>query len=77
MSHHNPALTHFIDEGQLEARTGISRRNWERKRIRGDGPPFVKIGRLVRYPVAELDAWLAAHLRHSTSDPGPEGRPAA
>ena len=74
MRHDNSGSPHFIDEAQLEARTGISRRNWERKRIRGDGPPFVKIGRLVRYPVSELDAWLAAHLRHSTSDPGPDER---
>lgn len=25
------------------------------------GPPFVKVGRAVRYLRADLDAWLAAH----------------
>jgi hypothetical protein len=29
-------------------------RNWRAMRI---GPPFVKIGKAVLYPVAELDAW--------------------
>lgn len=29
-------------------------RNWRAMRI---GPPFVKIGKAVLYPVSELDAW--------------------
>lgn len=27
-------------------------------RTRGDGPPFTRVGRLVRYREQELDAWL-------------------
>lgn len=38
-------------------------------RLRGDGPPFVKVGpRAVAYRKADLDAWLAARVRHSTSE---------
>ena len=71
-----PNTSHLIDEAQLEERTGISRRNWERRRRLGNGPPFLKIGRLVRYPTGkQLDDWLEKHLRTSTSDPGPEARP--
>jgi len=33
-----------------------------------DGPRFLKLGRRVVYSVADLDAWLAAHRRCSTSD---------
>lgn len=29
-------------------------RNWRAMRI---GPPFVKIGKAVLYPISELDAW--------------------
>jgi hypothetical protein len=29
-------------------------RNWRSKRV---GPSFVKIGKAVLYPIAELDAW--------------------
>lgn len=40
-------------------------------RLRGDGPPFHKAGpRAILYDRAELDAWLAARRRHSTSDEG-------
>ena len=27
------------------------------------GPPFIKIGRAIRYTVADLDAWLEKHRR--------------
>ena len=34
-----------------------------------DGPPFVKLGlRSVAYRKADLDAWIAARVRRSTSD---------
>jgi hypothetical protein len=39
----------------------------------GGGPSFQKMGRLVLYPVAELDRWAETKLstvRRSTSDPG-------
>lgn len=49
-------------------RLRCSERKLERHRLAGDGPPFVKFGAAVRYPLDELNAWLAAHLRHSTSD---------
>jgi predicted DNA-binding transcriptional regulator AlpA len=38
-------------------------------RLTGDGPPFVKVGpRAVAYRKADLDLWLAARVRRSTSD---------
>jgi hypothetical protein len=43
-------------------------RTLERHRLIGDGPPFVKIGALVRYPLSELEKWLADRLRLSTSE---------
>ena len=37
-------------------------------RMRGDGPPFVKIGRSVRYPEGALLRWMKGHLHLSTSE---------
>jgi predicted DNA-binding transcriptional regulator AlpA len=37
-------------------------------RMRGDGPPFVKPGRAVRYRESDLLQWLKARARRSTSE---------
>ena len=37
-------------------------------RMRGDGPPFIKIGRAIRYSDAALLQWMRAHQRLSTSE---------
>ena len=49
---------------------GLSPRTLERYRVTGEGPKFRKIGRWVRYTVADLDAWLEQCTRSSTSDDG-------
>ena len=49
----------------------VSPRTLERYRVTGDGPEFLKVGRLVFYEMAALDAWLERKRRRSTSDPGP------
>ena len=36
-------------------------------RMRGDGPPFVKVGRSVRYSEAALVQWMRGRQRLSTS----------
>jgi predicted DNA-binding transcriptional regulator AlpA len=48
--------------------TGLSPAWFERSRWDGSGPPFVKVGRAVRYPLEDLHAWLRARLRRSTTD---------
>ena len=37
-------------------------------RLTGKGPLFVKLGRRVAYRPEDLDRWIAANLRRSTSD---------
>jgi predicted DNA-binding transcriptional regulator AlpA len=37
-------------------------------RMRGDGPPFVKLGRSVRYGESALAKWTRARTRNSTSE---------
>ena len=36
-------------------------------RMRGDGPPYIKIGRSIRYAEAALAQWMKARQRLSTS----------
>jgi hypothetical protein len=52
-----------------------SERKLERHRLVGDGPPFLKIGASIRYPLNELERWLADNTRRSTSEAAaPAGR---
>ena len=37
-------------------------------RMRGDGPPFIKIGRSIRYSEAALIHWMKCRQRLSTSE---------
>jgi predicted DNA-binding transcriptional regulator AlpA len=37
-------------------------------RMRGDGPPYVKLGRAVRYREGALVLWLRSRQRLSTSE---------
>jgi excisionase family DNA binding protein len=39
-----------------------------KKRLNGNGPPFVRIGRAIRYRRSDLDAWMSASIRTSTSE---------
>jgi predicted DNA-binding transcriptional regulator AlpA len=46
---------------------GLAEQTLRKLRMTGNGPPFVKLGRAVRYRQADLDAWLSSHLVNSTS----------
>ena len=49
---------------------GLSRRTLEKRRGSGGGPRYLKLGRLVKYRVRDLEEWIARSVRVSTSDPG-------
>jgi len=48
---------------------GSSVSTLNKRRCRGEPPPFIKIGKIVLYDVVDLDEWLASCRRRSTSDP--------
>jgi predicted DNA-binding transcriptional regulator AlpA len=50
------------------AHAGLAKSTFERYRITGEGPPFSKTGKVVLYDLADVDAWLDARRRSSTSD---------
>jgi excisionase family DNA binding protein len=58
----------LLTQNQVAERISVSVRTLERFRVSGDGPRFVKAGRLVRYRVEDVDAWVNARVRHSTSE---------
>jgi hypothetical protein len=48
--------------------SGLPDHYLNRLRVKGGGPLFVKVGGRVLYLPDDLDAWLLAHKRRSTSD---------
>ena len=58
---------HLLSTKQTADLLGVSHRTLEGMRLTGNGPAFIKVGRLVRYEMASIQAWLLAHQRASTS----------
>ena len=62
-------MTILLTPAQLAARCGLALSTLAKMRLRGDGPPYVKIGAAVRYRDDDVQAWLAAQpRRRSTAD---------
>jgi predicted DNA-binding transcriptional regulator AlpA len=64
-------MSEVTDTKGAATRTGLSVATLEKKRVYGNGPAFLKLGRSVRYRVADLDRWLAEHQLQSTSSSFP------
>lgn len=47
---------------------GLSVSFLAKSRLRGDGAPYVKLGRRVLYAIEDLDAWTRSRRRNSTSE---------
>jgi hypothetical protein len=62
--------TSKINVDQAASYTCLSASTLNKLRVFGGGPLFLKLGRRVVYDVADLDAWLDARRRRSTSDRG-------
>lgn len=54
----NEAAPEFLDERSLCALLAISSVTATKWRAQAKGPPFIKVGRLVRYRMSDVDAWL-------------------
>jgi hypothetical protein len=52
---------------------GVSPKTLQSWRVSGRGPVFIKVGRLVRYRMEDLENFLQQNRRRSTSDVGPMG----
>lgn len=70
------AVTHAHSQDDLRLAWSTERtaqalsvtKNWlEQMRVKGNGPPYVKIGRRVVYRPADVSAWIAGKVRTNTS----------
>jgi excisionase family DNA binding protein len=57
------APAELIDESTLASRLGVSRSTLQSWRYSGRGPRFIKLGRMIRYRTADVDAYLQANTR--------------
>lgn len=60
---HSAAAEGLIDEAALATRLGVSRSTLQSWRYGGRGPRFIKLGRMVRFRNADVDAYLRANTR--------------
>ena len=61
----------LLTETEAARYLGFSNRTLQSWRLRGCGPRFVKVSsRCIRYQRSELENWVTANLRSSTSDQG-------
>jgi hypothetical protein len=75
------AIRKLLDSKELAEITGRSVRSIERDRETGDGCPYVRFGRLIRYRPEDVEKHIAAHvlgsgtasLRPSQSEVAPRG----
>lgn len=58
----------LLSRAEVHTQFGLTQRYLEVSAVRGDGPPMIKIGRTVRYRVADLREWIDARKVVSTSE---------
>lgn len=61
---------HLMDTPAAASMLGLAARTLEKYRLTGAGPRFLKLGARVLYDPRDLDKWVAARRRTSTSDRG-------
>jgi predicted DNA-binding transcriptional regulator AlpA len=67
--HTNAPPTEILLTREAAAHLRAAESTLEKWRIRGDGPPFIRIGpRKIAYRLSDLDAWLEARRSRSTSE---------
>ena len=59
--------TDLLDEARLATKLNVSRSTLQSWRYRGCGPRFIKVGRLIRYRAADVDAYLRTQTRGGLS----------
>jgi hypothetical protein len=58
----------YVDVAKAARFLGVSASFLNKLRVTGGGPPYVKIGSVVRYDVQTTREWAAARTRRLTSD---------
>ena len=58
----------LLSRDEVDAIYGIAKRFLEIAACKGGGPAFVKVGRLTRYRVQDIEDWIARNRFSSTSE---------
>lgn len=53
----------LLDSATVAEIIGLAPTTLAKRRVSGDGPPFVKLGARVLYPARELQEWIEARPR--------------
>lgn len=57
-----------VRTGGAASYSGLAESTLEKLRVSGDGPRYIRVGRVVVYDLDDLDEWLNSHKRNSTSE---------
>lgn len=57
----------LLSRSEVHTHFGLTQRYLEVAAVKGNGPPFVKLGRAVRYRVGDIRNWIEARRVTSTS----------
>ena len=60
----------LLNSTQVATLTGVTTTTLSKWRKRRVGPPFIKIGGVIRYEPYKLDEWLADQLTQTRDAPG-------
>lgn len=52
---------YLLSRTEVEAKFGITKRYLELAIMHGNGPAYVRIGRLVRYRIRDIESWIDAN----------------
>jgi len=55
----------LLTDHDLERMTGRARSTWQKDRLTGRRPRFIRVGRLVRYRHSDVEHWLESQLSDS------------
>lgn len=61
-------MKQLLTEDDLAKRWNVAPKTLANQRCRGDGPPFIKLGRMVRYDADVADRWATERTVGSTSE---------
>jgi predicted DNA-binding transcriptional regulator AlpA len=61
-------MGNLLTTHQAAERIGWAANTLEKKRVYGEGPRFLKLGRSVRYREEDLEDWIEARVVSSTSE---------
>jgi len=66
--HSNSPIPNVLTPKEAAYRLKFSVSWLAKARMRGDGPPYIRIGRSIRYTEAALIQWMKSRQRLSTSE---------